>query len=580
MSNKNPQLHRSIIAVSQGGETANVVLADASATGLPRWVSRERVATANVVDRVGEIREDLARAGARPETWIDMGGHLVYTTSVSVPSGLQLADAAVQVSGALASASLDPASAPDTTVRAVVTDGRCHIAAVPTESLGPWEAALEGGDGYLVPRAVGLLRLLERSHPAEIAQGTTLAASVTGDTLSAVWVADAVPVAVLQWSLEQLASGSVARHGQLAPPDVGSRDEAVLGPVTDEALARLRDHLSELTVGPTRLDRAYLTGSHCKTPSVAAAIRRVYGAELPIEPLCAARAIHMPTGSIEEELRASEILDEEHHLAAVFGVIATATSPHPSPVFSNVEDRAAPERVRTALPFAAISRSALLPVGLWTALVLGIFVGLHAYVVGQVAEANAALARENEQAAEFHRYAVERAEKEAQARHQRAVLALVDQERAGQPVPIELLSDLLTCYRQVPPPPPVAGGPRSELSFTLVGWNRKSRQATISGTTNYQENARALATILGAHRGSEAFTGLVPQIAEVAGKPTADDPNPWPSYTFTFTTSYSSGSVPAPAPAVPPSPAPAKSTSSVPPVAAAVNPDRGGAHVR
>ena len=577
MSNKNPHLHRSIIAVSQDGDTANVMLADASASDPPRLVSRERVATAKVVDRVAEIREDLARAGARPETWIDMSGHLVYTTSALVPSGLHSADEAVQVSGALAAASLDPSSAPDTTVRAVVTDGRCHIAAVPTESLDPWEAALEGGDGYLVPRAVGLLRLLERSHPSEIAQGTTLAASVTGDTLSAVWVADAVPVAVLQWSLEQLASGSVARHGQLAPPDVGSRDEAVLGPVTDEALARLRDQLAELNAGPTRLDRAYLTGSHCKTPSVAAAIRRVYGAELSIEPLCAARAIDMPTGSVEEDLRASEILDEEHHLAAVFGVIATATSPHPSPVFSNVEYGAAPESARTTFSLAAIGRSALLPVGLWTALVLAVFVGLHAYVIGQVAEANAALARENEQAAEFHRYALERAEKEAQARHQRAVLVLVDRERASQPVPIELLSDLLACYRQVPPPPPVAGGPRSELSFSLVAWNRKSRQATISGTTNYQENARALARILGDHRGAAAFTGLVPEIAEVAGKPSPDDPNPWPTYTFTFTATYASGSESALAP---PPQAPVNPAPSTSPVAAVAAPERGGGHVR
>lgn len=579
MSKKNSFPHRSIIAVSQEGDVAPIILVDASTPGSAGLVSKEPVATVDVVERVSDFREELARAGARPEVWIDMSGHHVYTTTVPVPSALHSADPDVQISGALSAASLDPASAPDMTVRAVVVGGRCHIAAAPTESLGPWEAALEGGAGHLVPRGVGLMRLLERAHGPDIALGTTLAIGVTGDTLSCVLMSDGLAVAVLQWSLQQLASGSVARLGRSAPPIVDSREEAVLGPITDEALARLRDHLVELSVDPARLDRAYLTGSHCKAPSVAAAIRYVYGAELPIEPLCAARAIDMATDTDEQKERAREILDDEHRLSSLFGVIATAVSSEPSPVFTNVDESAVAEPKRSLLPLAAIGRSALLPVGLWAAIVCGVFVGLHAYVVRQVADANAALARENAEAAEFHRYALERAEKEAQARHQRAVLLLVDRERAGQPVPIELLSDLLACYRQVPPPPPVAGGPRSELSFTLVGWNRASRKATISGTTNYQENARALARILGDHRGAAAFTDLVPEIAEIPGKATAEDPDPWPTYTFTFTTTYASDSVPAPQPA-PQQPTPAPGTASAPPVAAVTAPVRGGSYVR
>lgn len=577
MSKKYSLPHRSIITVSQEGDVARIILSDATDPGSPRHVSEERLATSSVIDRVVELRDEMTRVGARPEVWIDVGGHLVYTTTVPVPASMHDARHEVQVAGALTAASLDPASAPDTSVRAVVVGGRCHVAATPTESLGVWESALEGGDGHLVPRAVGLWRLLERSHHAEVAVGTTLAMSVTGDTLAAVWMSDGVPVAVMQWSLEQLASGSIARHGRSAPPELESREEAVLGPVTDEALARLRDHLVELSVGPARLDRVYLTGSHCKVPSVAAAIRYVYGADLRIEPLCAARAIEMATDTDEQKQRAREILDDEHRLSSLFGVIATAVCPDPSPVFSNVTESPVAEPKWNLYPLAALGRSALLPVGLWTAVVLSVFVGLHFYVVRQVADANAVLARENEQAAEFHRYALERAEKEAQARHQRAVLVLVDRERAGQPVPIELLSDLLACYRQVPPPPPVAGGPRSELSFSLVAWNRKSRQATISGTTNYQENARALARILGNHRGAAAFSSLIPEIAEVAGKVTADDPNPWPTYTFTFTATYTSGSEPAP---TPPPQAPAQPAASTPPVAAAAIPVVGGGHVR
>lgn len=117
MSKKNHLPHRSLIAVTQEGDQARILLVDASAPGSAEIVKDERVATVSVVDRVAELRDELDRVGARPEAWIDMSGHHVYTTTVAVPSGLHAASSEVQVSGALSAASLDPASAPDTTDR-------------------------------------------------------------------------------------------------------------------------------------------------------------------------------------------------------------------------------------------------------------------------------------------------------------------------------------------------------------------------------------------------------------------------------------------------------------------------------